>query len=389
MKYQEKNKQIHIDCEALSALTMLNSHLLYPVTSLMSQKEAKEVGKTGVYKGCSYPCPFLLNPSGKRNQKVLSEAKKNQEIDLICENQHMGSIIVDEVFEVNKEERLKQIGAILDEQDYIAKRIGKYAINGKLYLKNSFQPYKKILEDKKNQLNAKKITGIFFNANPIHRVHEKILREEFNDADLIVIFLLRYHRDDFLGYELRQQCLNLILKNFLTEDKICIIPLDATYLFSGPNKMILYSLIAKNYGCTKILLGQMSSNLSVYFSQKTRHSIFDNLKGIDIEVKILDEFAYCTQCRCLLNTRSCPHGKHHHITYDSSSILHFFKIGIIPPTILVRKEISILILKALFPNRIEEIKSIYYNVLPTNGIFSEDIQKDFYDTLMSLYQIKN
>ena len=389
MKSQEKNKQLYLDREAISALGLLHDGLLYPVVKLMDKKEAGEVSETGLYKGCSYPCPLLLSPSGKRNQKVLRSIKKGEEIELICEMQSVGSIIADSVFQIDKEERLAQIGAILEEQDHIAKRIGEYAISGELKLNIPKSPYKEILEEKKRKLNAKKVTGIIFNANPIHRVHEKILREEFNDTDLIVIFLLRYSHDGFLSYDLRKACLDLVLSNFLNEEKICIIPLDSTYLFAGQNKMILYSLIAKNYGCSKILLGQNSSQLGVYYINQERHSIFDTMRGIDIEVKILDEFAYCTQCRCLLNTTSCPHGKHHHIAYNSPAILQFFKMGILPPIILVRKEVSILILKTLFPHRIEEMKKIYYNVLPSEGMFSEDIQKDFYNTLMGLYQIKN
>lgn len=389
MKLQEKNKQLYIDQEAVNTLKLLDSGLLYPVVKLMNKAEAESVSSTGFYRGYSYPCPLLLNPAGKRNQKVLQSVKKGDVVELVCENRVIGKIVTESVFQIKKEERLAQIGAILDEQDYIAKRIGEYAISGELTMESPAQSYKQILEEKKKKINAKKVTGIIFNANPIHRVHEKILREEFNDTDLIVIFLLRYRQNGFLDYDLRKKCLDLVLSNFLTEEKICIIPLDVTYLFSGRNEMILHSLIAKNYGCSKILLGQNSKGLSVYYTHQERHSVFDSISGIDIEIKILDEFAYCTQCRCLLNTKSCPHGKHHHITYDSPSILQFFKMGILPPIILVRKEVSILILKSLFPHRIEEMKKIYYNVLPSAGVFCEDIQKDFYDTLMGLYQIKN
>ena len=55
----------------------------------------------------------------------------------------------------------------------------------------------------------------------------------------------------------------------------------------------------------------------------------------------------------------------------------------------MRKEVSALVLKALYPSRTENMKSIYYNILPSDGIFSEDIQEDFYTKLIELYRIRN
>ncbi|WP_104697259.1 MULTISPECIES: sulfate adenylyltransferase [unclassified Helicobacter] len=390
MASAEKNNQLYIDKEAFSALTLMQEGLLYPVTSLMSKQEMQENIKTGTYKGCSYPCPLLLSPSGKRNKEILKRAKKDEVIDLVCEGEVIGNITVDEVFTINAQQRLLQIGAILEEKNYIAKRIGEYALSGKIAFKDSpLSKYKKLILDKKKQFNAKNITGIVLNANPIHRVHEKILRDELANSDLVVIFLLKHHKNDFLGFDLRKRSLEYVLNNFFAKERICIIPLDATYLFIGQNKIILYSLVAKNYGCTKLLVGQKTSGLSLYYNKQTRHSVLDSIQGIDIDINILDEYVYCTKCQCLLNTKSCPHGKHHHISYRSSSILQFFKMGIIPPTILMRKEISALILKTLFPQKLEAMKPIYYNILPSDGIFSEDIQEDFYTKLIELYKIRN
>ena len=387
MDSPRKNKQLHIDKEALNALTLLQEGLLYPIDTLMSQKQALEVEQTGMYKNQSCPYPFLLTPGGKRNEAVLEGARRDEKLELVCEGQVVGGITTGEIFEINAKQ--KTLHRAIEEKEEGGK-IGKYALDGALWLKDSpLKPYKDLVLEKKQKLQAKNITGIVFGANPLHRVHEKILRDEFCDADLIVVFLLRFHQGDFLDFELRKQCLELVLKNFLASEKICIIPLDATYLFFGRDKIVFYSLIAKNYGCTKIVLGQKTLGLSVFHNQQTKHTALQSLQKIGIEAKILDEYAYCTKCRCLLNTTSCPHGKHHHIAYKSHAILQFFKMGIMPPTILMRKEVSALVLKALYPSRTENMKSIYYNILPSDGIFSEDIQEDFYTKLIELYRIRN
>lgn len=223
-------------------------------------------------------------------------------------------------------------------------------------------------------------------AKPIHRAHERLLREELQDCDLMVIFLLKPYRNDFMPYQLREKILQHIANNFLIKDKICIIPLDDTYLFAGQNKMILHSIVAKNYGCTKLIVGQNSPNLSIYYAEKTRHSIFDSLQGVDIEVKIISEYVYCELCKTLVSQSTCPHGNHHHTNYNSESILELLKLGILPPSVLMREEISAMILSTLHPNRFSNLEKLYYDIVPSEGILKNKSEEEFYIKLMHLYQ---
>ena len=82
MESQEKNKQLYIDKEAISVLNLAKEGLLYPVQELMNKKQMLEVNASGMFANQSYPCPFLLSPSGKRNKEVLSKAKKGESIEI-------------------------------------------------------------------------------------------------------------------------------------------------------------------------------------------------------------------------------------------------------------------------------------------------------------------
>jgi sulfate adenylyltransferase len=62
------------------------------------------------------------------------------------------------------------------------------------------------------------------------------------------------------------------------------------------------------------------------------------------------------------------------------------KEGLLPPAVLVRKEISSLVVSNLFPNRFKNLSKLYYNIMPTNGLLEEHSEKDFYTELMNLYQ---
>jgi len=60
--------------------------------------------------------------------------------------------------------------------------------------------------------------------------------------------------------------------------------------------------------------------------------------------------------------------------------------GIIPPTILLRKEVSASILSALYPNRFENLQDLYYSLMPDSGLIEEKSDEEFYLKLMKLYQ---
>ena len=49
MASSRKNSTLYIDQEAISALALVKSGLLYPVTSLMNKKQTLEVLQTGTY----------------------------------------------------------------------------------------------------------------------------------------------------------------------------------------------------------------------------------------------------------------------------------------------------------------------------------------------------
>lgn len=389
MASSERNK-IYIDKEALSALSLVQEGLLSPVRTLMGREEMEEINGSGLYQGQSFPCPFLMTPSGKKNQEILSSTKKGDILDISVEGKIVGTIQAEEIFKIDKTKRLDKImGGDLSTQEanITLTRLGEIAISGEYSVVfDDIKNAKKVLDEKIKITNAKKITGVMVTANPFHRAHERMLREELEECDLLVIFLLKPYRKDFVDHYLREKCVQYIANNFLIKDKICIISLEDTYLFAGQNKMILYAIVAKNYGCTKLIVGENRQNLSIYYTDNIRHSVFDRLCGVDIETKVISEYVFCNLCKTLVQKSTCPHGDHHHTKYISESILELFKLGILPPAVLVREQISAIILSALYPNRFSNLKKIYYDIVPSGGILDNKNEEDFYIKLIEMYQ---
>ena len=144
--------------------------------------------------------------------------------------------------------------------------------------------------------------------------------------------------------------------------------------------------MARNFGCNKLLVGENNKGLSVYYIHNEIHSIFDSLEGLNIDIRILPEYVYCDICRTLVSIKTCPHGHHHHINYNSESFIEFFKLGMLPPAMLVRRQISALIMSLLFPDRFKNLDRLYYDIMPSNGLIQHSGEEEFYLKLMQLYQ---
>ena len=391
MTSSKRNKTVFIDQEAASALELVDAGLLYPVTKLMNKQESDEVSKRGMIDGKTFPFPFILAPAGKRNEEVLKSLKPGEEVTLICDDKEFAILNVEEVFEIDPQERLLQIYGTTDIThpgiQATLKRLGRYAVAGTYTLQNnSVEKSKAIIEDAKKLVDAKHVSALVMAANPLHRAHERLIRQTLDTTDLVVIFLLKPYNEQNLEYGLRYETLKYFLENFLPKNKAVIVPLENSYIFAGYNEIILDAIVAKNYGCDRLVIGRNHAGLGMFYDCNSNKSIIDRLVGIEIEIEIASEYVYCDKCRTLVSTNTCPHGQHHHISYKADSIRELLELGILPPAVLMRKELSSHILSKLYPNRFKNLEKLYYDVLPVGGLLQEHTEQDFYMELMKLYQ---
>lgn len=404
MESQKRNNQekiifenaLFIDKEAVFALYLCKEGLLSPVSHLMNEEEMQEVDATGLYKGQSFPFSFVLAPSGRRNAIILQNAKKGDNITLVCEGSVCGELIVDSVFKIDKQQRLFKIvsGDIYSQkaQD-IYRRLGDYAICGQYHLfledtQFAFRQHinKGIIAQVKSGIAAENVTAMVLNASPLTRIHERIFRFALDESDLLVLMLLRHQNEGLLDFHIRKTCLQFVVDNYLPANRILIIPLDDIYLFAGAHGVILDAILAQNLGCNRIVIGENHPSLTLYYDNQKIYSIFDTINDIKINVKLLYEFVYCTQCNTIVSLKTCPHGKHHHIHYHADFLQGILQAGLIPPTILMRKEISSKILSYLYPKRFSSILKQFGAMFAHNGMLEKQGDEDFYLKLINLYQ---
>jgi sulfate adenylyltransferase len=391
MTLSRKNKTLYIDKEAASALELVAEGLLHPVTKLMNEKESDAVLKSGLIDGKSFPFPFILAPSGKKNEAVLASLEPNEEVLIICDGQEFALLEVEETFRINPSERVKHIYGTddLSHPGVMAtmKRLGSWAVSGDFELLNKKEnSCKKTIQKAKELIDAKHTTSIVMAANPLHRAHERLIRQTLESTDLLVIFLLKPYDSANIAFDVRKEALEYFINNFLPKNRVVIVPLENSYIFAGYNEIIIDAIVAKNYGCNRLTVGRNHAGLGMFYDCNSNKSIIDKVTGIEIEITVASEYVYCDECKTLVSKNTCPHGQHHQISYHADSILELLEAGLLPPAVLMRKEISAFILSKLIPNRFKNLEKLYYDTFPVQGLLEEHTEKDFYLQLMKLYQ---
>jgi sulfate adenylyltransferase len=389
---RKSEKTLYIDREALSTLALVQEGLLKPVDGLMDRKTAEEVTRTKCYKKHSFPFPFILAPRGRRNEEVLKTLEPGERVTLMVDHEPVGWLETKEVFEIDPQVRVQEIYGTQNPShpgvQATLKRLGHYAISGRYHVEYpKFRRIKEQISTAKNRLGAKQTSALMMAARPLHRAHERLIRTTLDRSDLVVIFLLKpYQEDPILPYELRHRSMEYFVKNYLPANRVIIVPLEYTYIFAGYNEVILDALVAENFGCDELVIGQNHAGLGSFYDKNRIQSVFDHLRGFKIQIQTSPEYSYCDICMTLVSNKTCPHGEHHHISYHADSILELLKAGLMPPAVLIRKEISAMILAHLFPNRFENLEKIYYDLMPGSGLLESQSEEEFYIKLMKLYQ---
>lgn len=366
----EKVSYININKNELAILSLIEIKALSNSNKLSCDKDKNELTNF-FFNSLSFFPSFQLNGD-------LSNKEFNKQLALKCDGKIVGSLD-----DVSTFKSKKKIASIFSPNVcHIENKNPGICASVKIY-NNYYQKIKEEVQNKIKKNNAQKITAIMLDASPLTRAHERMLRWTIDKADLVLIFIVD-SKDEF-NMQIKKECFEFFIKNYLPLDKIFTIYLDDLELFA---KDANYEcLLVKSFGANKFVIEQNHPGIGLFYDNFTFNSFLNELsKKTQLELIILPEFAFCNQCNVMVSTKSCPHGAHHHVKYDMDCIKKLLKLGIIPPTVLVRKEISAKFLSYLFKDKIKNIDSFYSRVFPSNGIIKNRSEEEFYIDLASLYQ---
>lgn len=379
MEFQEKNKGINIDENEFGILSLIKEGLFGTHRHLMDEEESQSILKTHKFGGEIFPYP--LSFALKNNKESLKDKTR---VNLLLNNEIIGHIDIKSLFKNDK----NFVDIFNPDECSLGDKNG-VRIAGEFELYNStIKTIKENFLNIKDKLNAKRITAVFSSFDPLHRAHERMFRWMIDKADLVVIFLIESHKNDGFDFALKERYLNKFIQNYLTPERVFVFPLKNIDIFHSRLNPGLESIVAKNLGCTKFVVGQNHSGLGMFYDHNQPKTILDEFsKDYGIEIIVLPEFVFCDECRMIVSTKSCPHGDHHHVHYDSDSLRSLLRAGLIPPAIFMRKEVSSMILSSLFPRRFKNMQRIYYSLFPTDGILEHKEDEEFYQKLLEIHQM--
>ena len=388
MTSARKNSEISINTEVYGALELIKNKILSNFSALMDDEQIKEVAKKGYFNGEPMPYSFGFAPFGEVNQNIASKLHAGQRVNLNMDGKIVGHIDVAKVFKFDESMRAKNIFLANESNSEMSLNLGKYGISGKFELYDeSMQESKKALNELIRESGAKKITAVFLTADPFNRAHERLVRMTIDKADLVVVFLIRTREERHIDYEIRKQVLDYFNQNYLPTKKVFVFALKNTTLFTSHANPTLECIAASRLGANKLVIGQNHSGIGMFFDHNEAHTILDIYKNdLNLDVIVLPELVYCNKCKTLVSTKSCPHGQHHQIKYHPDVIKELLFNGIMPPAILVRPEISALVLSKLYVNRFKDIQKLCDDLFVNSGLLENKTDRDFYEELMKLYQ---
>ena len=400
-KENSKIPVININEDEYGTLELIASGALGENKQLADENIIAKIARE--YKKQLMPYVFSFAPLGKDNQKILKELKNSSEIP-------NGNSAKN--FKQNRILKLCLNGEIIGEikvksvynfihpslSIFSAKNVNftnEKAQNNALGVAGEFSIFSSNLAKIKAQIantikerNYRKITAIMLTADPLHRLHERLIRMTIDKADFLIIFLLpTYSTQGRLSFDLRFECLRYFCDNYLPSGRVAIVPFENITLFGDHINPMLEAITAKNFGANKIVIGQNHAGIGLFYDNNQANTLLDSVcERLGLELIVMPEMFYCEICHTLTSTKTCPHGEHHHIKYSQATLKELLFAGLMPPAILMRKKISAIILDALFPNRFKSLQRIYDDLFANRGIIEKHDQRDFYEQLMRLYQ---
>ena len=384
-----RKNSILINDEAFGALDLIENQIFSKFNRLMNEKEANEVYETGFLAGEPMPYTFVFAPQGKRNQETIKIAAKGDHIELINGGKVVGYIEVGEVFKFNAEKSSQNIFRANEAAPAQQSQSGELAVSGEIKIyDDKLAEVRKLIEEIKREQNVRKISAIMLTAEPFNRAHERLIRMTIDSSDLVLLFLLKSHgADEMMSFALKKSVLEYFIQNYVPKNRLIIVPFENSNLFSSHLNPTLECIAAHRLGSHKLIVGQNHAGIGMFYDHNVAHTVLERYKNdLNLDIVVLPELVYCDECKTLVSTKTCPHGQHHHIKYHAQTLKTLLLAGILPPAILMRRDISAMILSELFPNRFENIQKLCDDLFPSNGLLEKQTERGFYENLMKLYQ---
>jgi sulfate adenylyltransferase len=186
-----------------------------------------------------------------------------------------------------------------------------------------------------------KSTVAFQTRNVPHVAHEMLQKAVLNIYDgLFINPLIGKKKTGDFKDEVILESYKSLINNYYPKSKIIFSTLHTEMKYAGPKEAIHHAIMRKNFGCSHIIIGRDHAGVGNYYAPFDAQNIFRDYPDLEIEPIFFPAFYYCKKCTHFANERICPHDSNFKEELSGTKMRKMFLSGKLPPSHLMRPEIS-------------------------------------------------
>jgi sulfate adenylyltransferase len=344
---------VDVDTGLKKEIENISFGVFSPLKGFMDEEDFTSVVKKGrLANDLPWTIPIILDA----NEELAKKVKDSSQIALRNNGQIFGVMQIGDLYKFDKTESAK---SVFQTDDPSHPGFNKFVtmqdilIAGEVKIVNT-QPNNKFVDKfrltpaesrKEIEDQGWKSAVAFQTRNVPHVAHEMLQKAALNIYDGLFINPLigKKKIGDFKDDVIVNSYIVLI-DNYYPKSRIIFSTLHTEMKYAGPREAIHHAIMRQNFGCSHIIIGRDHAGVGNYYSPFAAHDIFKDYPELEIEPIFFPAFYFCKKCQCYVNERTCPHDLNFREELSGTKMRKMFSSGELPPSHLMRPEISKVIL---------------------------------------------
>jgi sulfate adenylyltransferase/3'-phosphoadenosine 5'-phosphosulfate synthase len=349
--------RLTLDEREQSDLEMIGVGALSPLTGFMRRMDYETVVESmRLADGLIWALPVTKAVSAEEAKSL----KEGQEVTLVnAAGDAMAIMQVTDIFGYDKSREAEKCFGTTDTAHPGVARLfaqGDMLIGGPVQVlrrpaHTQFAEYRLTPLETRQKMDAagwKTVVG-FQTRNPVHRAHEYLQKVALETIDGLLLHpLVGATKSDDVPADVRMQTYEEILTHYYPRQRVLLSVFPAAMRYAGPREAVFHAICRKNYGCTHFIVGRDHAGVGNYYGSYDAQNLIDTFPASELGITAVkyEHTFYCRTCGNMASTRSCPHGKEHHVILSGTKVREMLTSGELPPPEFTRREVARILMDA-------------------------------------------